>query len=220
MNSILIIGRGVGSCCTLIGELLKQWSISQSVNECSLLLEGVVLLDTMNLSPSINKTTQQDCDIIAFLQQQHPQIAISQNTLFEKLSNAKYDPCFWSAISLRDALEYDFKVFKMGSHQIGWSAVLTALHSFVSLNEFEKVVVEFCEEKHLDGLIFSSVIAGETIRRELHLSMKHGLEIYVERVEKALMERYSCIKEKGDIYHTYTPISRKALAPVLMQLFE
>ena len=228
----LIIGRGVGSCCTLLGKRLEEWQLETSIEECALLLEGVILLDTMNLSPSINKTTDEDISIVHSLEQKHPSIPIQQDLLFERLKNAKYDPIFWSSLSLQDALDYDYKVFTMGSYQFGWSAILTPLTPLLSktpsIKENHVLLNDFCKEKKIDGLILSAVINGDTIRREFYffLSEKYekdqSINQYLEKMNKVLIDTYSCQKDlkNPSILFTYTPISRKALAPVLMELFE
>lgn len=218
------IERGVGSCCTLLGELLKEWRPSQSFQECALLLEGVILLDTMNLSPLINKTTNQDREIVEFLDTNHPSIPLLQNELFDRLSNAKYDPVFWSSISLKDALEYDYKVFKLGSYQFGWSVVLTTLSSFLSSDQALHLIRSFCNERKLDGLVFSSVVSGDILRREFYIYQMNTndleLKKRIQRVEKALECDYHCERESNSVFVTSTPVSRKGLAPVLMKLFE
>lgn len=201
---------------------MQKFQPVQNNQECSLLLEGVVLLDTLNLSPTIQKTTDQDRSIIQYLDSQHPNYPISQKELFEQLANAKYDPTFWSSISLRDALEYDYKEFKMGTYHIGWSAILTSLSSFVGLKSFEECVSSFCKERQVDGLIFSAVLSGASIRREFHffvLNKNSDLQEQVKHMEDLLELNYQCKREQ-DILFTYTPISRKALVPVLMKLFE
>ena len=202
------------------------------MEECALLLEGVILLDTMNLSPSINKTTDEDIIIVHSLEQKHPSIPIQQDILFERLKNAKYDPVFWSSLSLQDALDYDYKVFSMSSYQFGWSAVLTSLNQLLSktqsLTKNYALLNDFCKEKKIDGLILSAVINGDMIRREFYffLSEKyekdHSMNYYLKKMNSVLIDKYSCQKDMNNpsILFTYTPISRKALAPVLMELFE
>ena len=191
-----------------------------------MLLEGVILLDTMNLSPSINKTTKQDEEMVHFLQQQHS--LISQDDLFTRLQNAKYDPVFWSSISLQDALEYDFKVFQQGNCVIGWSAVLTSLASIMKENESE-ILSTFCKKKSLDGLILSSVVLeknNNSIRREFAMKLSPTTsrlnDACIQKLKETLCKNYQCQyqNEQETILYTYTNISRKALAPVLMKLLE
>ena len=64
----LDIERGVGSCCTLITEKLRHSPVICQHYALAYLLEGVILLDTLNLSPSVNKTTMQDINAVHWLQ--------------------------------------------------------------------------------------------------------------------------------------------------------
>lgn len=67
------VGLGVGSCCTLIAEKLRANPTRESLPVLATLLEGVILLDTLNLSPTANKTTPRDVQIVSWLQSLIPQ---------------------------------------------------------------------------------------------------------------------------------------------------
>ena len=65
---VVRLERGVGSCCTLITEKLRQNPIASQPSVLAPLLEGVILLDTLNLNPTVNKTTPRDIDAVHWLQ--------------------------------------------------------------------------------------------------------------------------------------------------------
>ena len=69
--SFNLVGRGVGSCCTLISQDIRNNPSNLPLPEIAPLLEGVILLDTLNLSPTVNKTTQEDVDAVNWLQSFH-----------------------------------------------------------------------------------------------------------------------------------------------------
>ena len=61
----------MGSCCTLIASLLRSSAqlTPASLADCAALLEGAILLDTLNLS-STNKTTEEDVAAVRWLEEQ------------------------------------------------------------------------------------------------------------------------------------------------------
>ena len=71
----------MGSCCTLIANRLQSAPSIPSLSECSLLLEGTILLDTLNLSTVSNKTTKEDFAAVEWLEQhreesRHPAVSL------------------------------------------------------------------------------------------------------------------------------------------------
>lgn len=54
------LGRGVGSTCTLVAEAFLADAPSFLHADVALMLLGVILVDTLNLDPTMNKTTPRD----------------------------------------------------------------------------------------------------------------------------------------------------------------
>ena len=74
----------MGSCCTLIASLLRSSAqlTPASLADCAALLEGAILLDTLNLSSANNKTTEEDVAAVRWLEEQR-HFTPSQQELFK-----------------------------------------------------------------------------------------------------------------------------------------
>ncbi|KAK8804728.1 hypothetical protein JH06_3072 [Blastocystis sp. subtype 4] len=208
------IERGVGSCCTLIAEKLRQCSVTPQHPVLASLLEGVILLDTLNLSPTVNKTTLQDISIVHWLQSF---VSIDQESLYKRLFNSKYDPTLWKSMSIREAFEYDYKVYQRNGIQIGWSAVLIDLSLYMKKESYPEELDKYCRENKLDVFIFSSVLSKGTPKREIAFYLpRKNLEDKLNYTETLLKAKFH-LKELGPhFWTTDTPISRKGLAPMIM----
>ena len=78
----------MGSCCTLIASLLRSSAqlTPASLADCAALLEGAILLDTLNLS-STNKTTEEDVAAVRWLEEQRqftPSQLLNSHTLSQQ----------------------------------------------------------------------------------------------------------------------------------------
>ena len=74
----------MGSCCTLIASLLRSNAqlTPASLADCAALLEGAILLVTLNLSSANNKTTEEDVAAVRWLEEQR-HFTPSQQELFK-----------------------------------------------------------------------------------------------------------------------------------------
>jgi exopolyphosphatase len=114
----------VASTCTLIVERLQELWEPPFPADLSLLLLGVILLDSVNMSPAAGKGTTRDAAAIDKLQQETSWNDLSKETkkalgtskavrekpdtlaLFEALQNAKFEGAFWESLSVRDAVSH------------------------------------------------------------------------------------------------------------------
>ena len=143
----------MGSCCTLIASLLRSSAqlTPASLADCAALLEGAILLDTLNLSSANNKTTEEDVAAVRWLEEQRhftpSQLlnshtlsqqelnshTLSQQELFNRLSGAKYDEAFWRSLTTEEVLAYDYKQWSVRGRVLGWSVALMPLREVVVL---------------------------------------------------------------------------------------
>ena len=185
----------MGSCCTLIASLLRSSAqlTPASLADCAALLEGAILLDTLNLS-STNKTTEEDVAAVRWLEEQRhftpsqqelfkshtpsqllnshtpSQLlnshTLSQQELFNRLSGAKYDEAFWRSLTTEKVLAYDYKQWSVRGMVLGWSVALTPLREVVGREGFEDVLEAFARRQGVDGMVLSSVVLGNPPVRE------------------------------------------------------
>lgn len=185
----------MGSCCTLIASLLRSSAqlTPASLADCAALLEGAILLDTLNLS-STNKTTEEDVAAVRWLEEQRhftpsqqeleshtpsqqelnshtpSQLlnshTLSQQELFNRLSGAKYDEAFWRSLTTEKVLAYDYKQWSVRGTVLGWSVALMPLREVVGREGFEDVLEAFARRQGVDGMVLSSVVLGNPPVRE------------------------------------------------------
>ena len=185
----------MGSCCTLIASLLRSSAqlTPASLADCAALLEGAILLDTLNLSSANNKTTEEDVAAVRWMEeqrhitpsqqdleshtpsQQHNSHTpsqllnshtLSQQELFNRLSGAKYDEAFWRSLTTEEVLAYDYKQWSVRGRVLGWSVALMPLREVVGREGFEDVLEAFARRQGVDGMVLSSVVLGNPPVRE------------------------------------------------------
>jgi exopolyphosphatase len=134
----------VASTCTLLVERWLQSSSTTTTTTATtisfpptlaILLLGVILLDSINLSPKAGKTTQRDILAVQALQSQTDWKALAlpdelwnnndsskeektpdTTALFETLQNQKFHPAFWKGLTARQALNLDYKSFTVDNN--------------------------------------------------------------------------------------------------------
>ncbi|OAO17681.1 Exopolyphosphatase [Blastocystis sp. ATCC 50177/Nand II] len=203
-------GRGVGSCCTLIASLLRSSAqlTPASLADCAALLEGAILLDTLNLSSANNKTTEEDVAAVRWLEEQQ---------LFNRLSGAKYDEAFWRSLTTEKVLAYDYKQWSVRGTVLGWSVALTPLREVVGREGFEDVLEAFARRRGVDGMVLSSVVLGNPPVREFMVCCtneeKETFWKGVKAFETEMEKQYGCEREEGleHLWRTTQPWSRKGI---------
>ena len=192
----------VGSTCTLITERLMEIGFGLDESEkldagLGVMLLGVILLDTMNMSKEAAKGTARDERAIEFLMEQTEWGALpidnddikskiygndcildggqppSRSHLYEYLRDSKFDKSFWESMSPRDALRIDYKRFEPPTgacDTFGLSSVLLSMEKLVAKKEFYQDAMDYMEEANVDLLgVLTMVIVDDTPQRELLL---------------------------------------------------
>ena len=177
----------VASACTLVAERWKRAWEKPYPGSIGVLLLGVILLDSVNLSPDAGKVTRRDRKAVQDLLQHtewHDFTPELQSVLqitpisgpnitsfFDLLQSAKYDKDFWSSLSIRDALRLDFKSFEYRNGDFGVSTVLMPLRDFLAKSNLAKGVKLFMEahEQQFLAIMFASERKGKNLERQLAL---------------------------------------------------
>ena len=121
-------------------------------------------------------------------------------------------------MSIRDAFEYDSKVFQRNGYRIGWSAVLTHLDHYRTQSSFKETLKRYCEENRFDAFVFSSVLPQGSPKREIMIcSFNEALDKPLDSAEQLLKDRFHACG-RDHFFTTDDPVSRKALAPLLLDL--
>ena len=235
----------MGSCCTLIASLLRSSAqlTPASLADCAALLEGAILLDTLNLS-SANKTTEEDVAAVRWLEEQrHSTLSQqeleshtpsqqelkshtpSQQELFNRLNSAKYDKAFWRSLTAEEVLAYEYKQWSARGTVLGWSVALMPLREVVGREGFEDVLEAFARRRGVDGMVLSSVVLENPPVREFMVcctnERKETFWKGVKAFETEMEKQYGCEREEGreHLWRTTQPWSRKGVIPLLSSFF-
>jgi exopolyphosphatase len=169
----------VASTCTLVAERALGGTSDDAVDaSLGLLLLGVILLDSVNMSPGAGKGTARDERAIRDLLRRADWSALDGGTeggappsiadaptlgrifpngrggapdpdaLFDALRSAKFDPKFWSSLSVADCLGIDYKRFEASPSSgvvssIGLSSVLAGMDSILAREDFLRGLASF-----------------------------------------------------------------------------
>ena len=244
----------VASTGTLVVERMQELN-RRFPADVALLLLGLLLIDSVNLSPAAGKATPRDAAAVQLLLEDTDWSSLSESTreklkiapkpdtdaLFDVLQGAKFDPGFWDALAVRDALRLDFKDFSGGSTRFGMSSVLLPLARFVKKKELTAGIQEYMEEIEVDFLAImlahtDSQSQEETLplKREMILCGKNNFPL--ARLTDMLTKENLTLQLYGlddvgqsDVNNDVSlrlfrqdnaKASRKQVAPILIQYFE
>jgi exopolyphosphatase len=232
----------VASTCTLVVEHCHIFPVN-----VSLLLLGVILLDSINLLPE--KATERDqaavdkliaqtnwsdlsADAQAVLQLDASDDGKPNTTaLFKALQGAKFDPQFWKSLSVRDTLRLDYKRFESSNGaSFGSSSVLVSLDDFCEKKNVQQSILEYMDSLKIDWLIllFNFMEDGAQRRQIMLCTISED----VDHMGKFLMDQDVMQLSKNDtdlswdglnirIFNQGNPFAtRKQVAPILLTYFD
>ena len=199
----------VASACTLVAErMVRLWEPPYPTS-IALLLMGVILLDSVNLSEKAGKVTQRDIDAVHNLlnkvdwqtlpkstqyaiginddkkgAQEHP----DTNLFFNVLQDAKYSTDFWNSMSVRDALRYDYKDFDYKKGVFGISTILMPMDDFLHKQKLIPSMLRFMQDYNIGllGIMFAYE-DNDHLRRELMICSDGHPSIKLSQLEHKLM---------------------------------
>eukprot|EP00747_Dinoflagellata_sp_TGD_P219907 gnl/TRDRNA2_/TRDRNA2_91935_c1_seq1.p1 gnl/TRDRNA2_/TRDRNA2_91935_c1~~gnl/TRDRNA2_/TRDRNA2_91935_c1_seq1.p1 ORF type:complete len:247 (+),score=55.05 gnl/TRDRNA2_/TRDRNA2_91935_c1_seq1:386-1126(+) len=162
-----------GSCCSQIYEAFLaapggQELLSMHNGAAALALMGVILIDTLNLSPMAQKATHRDHAAVKALDAAIKDRGSLEN-LFERLDAAKFDDVFWSKLSVEQCLRYDFKEFESAGKRFGMSSCLCNLKTLAGKDGWAEVVAARAAQFDL-FCVMTMTRAGEIVEREVMLT--------------------------------------------------
>ncbi|GAX13907.1 exopolyphosphatase [Fistulifera solaris] len=231
----------VASTCTLMVERMER---TKWPADLSLLLLGVILIDSVNMSPNAGKVTPRDEAAVEKLlkatnwQELNLDASIcidspaqpSTSHLFNALQNAKFDPLFWNSLSVEDALRLDFKLFQAGVEAFGISSVLISAQNFLDKEHAIGSIEAFMERTQIRCFVIMFAYAKNSatpLTRELLLCGKDSSNVYAWLETEGSLQ-LSCREQLLDscgqpvivLYQGNAKASRKLVAPILIQYFQ
>ncbi len=194
----------VASTCTLIVERW-QTNVQETSTELtpipptlSILLLGVILLDSINLSAAAGKVTPRDLKAVEILQRTTnwsilrlpSQICTNGvsgvpdlTLLFDALQGQKFKPEFWNGLTALQALKLDYKSFNVKSDNsrerraaFGISSVLQSMSEFLQKpNVWKSIINQFFPDVQFLGIMFMTVVNDVPIRQMILTSPDESL---------------------------------------------
>lgn len=185
----------VASTCTLVAERMEDCMAKPYPVSLGVMLLGVILLDSVNMSPQAGKVTDRDRKAVQQLLQGTDWKGLShkaQATLhvdtttgqpdttafFDALQNAKFDIDFWKGLMVRDALRLDYKTF--GSKiPFGVSTVLMPMEEFFHKHGLVSGIFEYMQDNQISllGIMFAYVNERGHLCRQLALCATEGFSL-------------------------------------------
>ena len=154
--------RPVGSTATLVAERLLTLKHVSNFEEISRLLLGAILLDTVNLSPEVGKTTDTDRKIVNRLLTLS---GLNRQTLFTTLKEIKFSD---TKLNCRDLLRMDYKEWTKDRIKYGISFMPISAGELLGKREsILEIFQQYLEEKNLDFLIIMNGSLAPDFKRDL-----------------------------------------------------
>lgn len=222
----------VASTCTLVVERMATTLSPPFPQQLSTLLLGVILLDSVNLDAGAGKVTERDRTAARLLIDNTAWEHGKPNTdeWFAQLQGAKFDPEFWTSLSVRDVLRLDYKSFVNG--ELGMSSVLMKMQDFFTKSDVTEGIYDYMIETGIHYLIimFSHEATEGLLQREVVVCTR---EVSHEPITKFLQSQPelelgpSCFPvvnscegfEMRGYSQGNSKASRKVLAPILLEFF-
>jgi len=176
----------VASTTTLVAERLRAYESPPYSASIGILLLGVILLDSVNLNDSVGKVTDRDRKSVNDLLMNtdwnkakpssylirggNGDVTVDTNELFRMLQMAKYDPVFWSQMSVSRSLSYDFKYFQAAKDKkFGISSILMPGVDFMTKEGFWNSTYSFMNTMEMSflGIMFAYYDEQEVFHRQL-----------------------------------------------------
>ena len=237
----------VGSTCTLIAERYLRESGRKIPPDLALVLLGVILLDTVNMSCSAAKGTARDQAVIDELVGStdwsilahmdgakhlftNPQ-TLDKTALFSYLSESKFDAVFWNSLSAKDTLRMDYKEFTSeNGHVFGTASVLLPIEDFLEKPSIEESVESFMEDHRIPVLLLLSLVVRDNQAQRSILicgrvdnTILDPMSDFLARDDSLLLTEVKCVIMEAFRMRRFrqgnAKASRKQVVPIVLDFF-
>ncbi len=160
-NAVPRIVRTIGSTATLVAMEFSKFGVPLG-QDLAILLGGVILLDTVNLSTAAGKVTNADREVAAKIL---PLCPIPRQELFDKVQSGKFDV---QGLSTNELLRKDYKAYQVGGLQYGIASVHLSIRQWqVMDSDLVAAFSEFAANRKLDLLVAMNFHNSPVFNREL-----------------------------------------------------
>lgn len=210
----------VGSCATLVTEVILQKAPEILDQQVAQLLYAAVVLDCVNMAPSAGKVTPRDAELVAALERRFPALP-ARGTLFQQLNDAKFDV---SGLNTEQMLLKDMKSVS-SSLSLAVSVLYVRLEDFLQRALVEAELSSFCLKFGFDLLLMMTISFTESKEpvRELAVfshsaACREELSLHLEQTQNPPLELRPISSNHPNIlaYHQGNSVaSRKKLLPIV-----
>lgn len=170
------LAASAASTCTLIHESIRSRAfLSLEVLDIEVLLLGVILIDSLNMDPEVNKGTHRDEKALAeicrdlFATSEMEPLEV-RKLIFSELVSCKTDEKFWGNMSIANALKFDYKLFtEKNGVRIGYSSILLS-PELLFRGDFA-TVANYMDSQNLDLLV---VLSFHRMKKEMVLVQRRN----------------------------------------------
>lgn len=212
----------VGSCATLVGDILIRESPELLETGLSILLGSTILLDTVNLDPIAGRVTPKDTAVAhRLLKDFTPDL----NQYFKKLQDARFKV---SDLTTLDLLRKDYKEFQLRGLMWGISSAPLSIAAWQDKDpDFYRGFHTYAQSRKLDVLISMNAYEDNGFKRELGLycpdpDVHDTLVSVLKKIDPGLTTLGGMPGfENRIIFFTQadSKMSRKKLVPLLTEAF-
>ncbi|KAI3359020.1 hypothetical protein L3Q82_015404 [Scortum barcoo] len=143
----------VASCTTLVTERILSRAPEILDRQLALLLYGVMVVDSVNLSPRVGRGTVKDSQMVQLLQTQFPDLP-HRGALHTSLHTAKFN---LSGLSTEQILLKDMIVVAGGDVRVAVSIVYMSLDLFLRRENLQPDLCDFCQSHQLDAVVAMTI---------------------------------------------------------------
>uniref|UniRef100_UPI003AAF46DE exopolyphosphatase PRUNE1-like n=1 Tax=Centroberyx gerrardi TaxID=166262 RepID=UPI003AAF46DE len=212
----------VASCATLVTERILTRAPEILDRQLALMLYGVMVADSVNLSPEAGRVTAKDRQMVRLLETQFPDLP-PRGALHPALHRAKVD---LSGFTTEQILLKNMKTVAGGDLRIAVSIVFMTLDLFLQRKSLQQELCEFCHSRRLSALVAMTISfndqSNEPVRQ---LAVYSSSSLYRHEISHALCSAHSPSLRLAPLSSPYKDVvayhqgnalaSRKKLLPVL-----
>ena len=218
-----VVRERVGSCATLVAELLlgnPEYDVEAPV---ATLLLAAILLDTVNLSTASGRVTEKDRVVVGQLA---PISLLPPADLYRSLAAARVSV---EGLTTSQLLRKDFKMAEAGSYLLGFSSVTCLISELLGREGVVEDISQFCRSRQLSLLLLLGIsVAEEETRRQVAVfqplpsptspDLADSIASVLEAEEELQCQRQEVWSFPGHLLEQgNTRLSRKHILPLVLR---
>ncbi|XP_030003033.1 exopolyphosphatase PRUNE1-like isoform X2 [Sphaeramia orbicularis] len=204
----------VASCATLVTGRILSRAPEILDRQLALLLYGVIVVDSVNLS----KATVKDSQTVRLLQTRFPDLPPG-GALHSALKNARFNT---SGLSTEQILLRDMETVTGGDLRVALSIVYMGLDSFLLQRKLQQQLCDFCCKYRLDAVVaMTTTITDQSEEFIRQLAVYSANPLYRQQISHALCSSQSpalCLSPVSSPYKDILAYQQDSVSTTRMHL--